>query len=215
MGTITRALERWLAQGCTQIGEIEVRTVQEGFALRHYADAGRASGELERIDVDGVRAIANLDAQGRFRPLKTMPNLRRGWALIVVDLTELRAVLDLFYPAMTGLCARHERGELAPVPLRDTLQRQSGMYAVTRRITDEEADTLAGTFCESGAGCLKTILWQIRAGRPLTTLPPAKFDLLENQTGAAARAVPMLCHEACNLFVAKAREVVRQKRGNA
>ena len=215
MGTITRALEKWLAQGCTQIGEIDIRTVPEGFELRHYADAGRASEELERIDTEGVRAAANVDAKGRFRPLKTMPNLRRGWRVIVADVSQLRWVLDLFYPAMTGLLASHERGQVTPVPLRDTLERQSGMYAVTRRITDEQADTLAGTFCESGAGCLKTILWQIRADRPLTSLPPAKFDLSENQTGGAARAIPMLCHEACNLFVSKAREVVREGRANA
>lgn len=214
MRAVTRALETWLANGCEQIGEIRIRKVPEGFDLRHFADATRTVEELKIIDASEARAVASFDAHGEFRPLKTVPNLRRGWSLLVPDVSELRRVLDIFYPAMTGVLASHERGELVPVPLRDTLARQTGMYAVTRRIGDEEADALAGMFCESGAGCLKTILWEIRGGRPVTSLPPTKFDLSENQTGAAVRALPMLCHEACNLFVSKARELVRKKREN-
>jgi hypothetical protein len=79
------------------------------------------------------------------------------------------------------------------------------MYAVTRRLTDEQAQTMVGEFCRSDGGCLKKILWAIEPGKPIETLPPGKFDPEE----VAACEWPLLCHEACNLLVAKAREVVK------
>jgi sirohydrochlorin cobaltochelatase len=212
MGDITRALDNWMAEGYAQIGEVRIRPLETGFELRHYADAGHQAEQLRSLTPEDVRDLVRLDSHGKFRPLKTVPNLARGWILLVPDVGALRQTLDHFYPAMLGMLASRQNGALQPVPLRETLERQTGMYAVTRRISDEDADRLAGSFCESGAGCLKTILWQIRAGRNLASLPPEKFDLSENQTGDMARALPMLCQEACNFFVAEAREWVRQQR---
>jgi len=212
MPDITGALDNWLAEGYEQIGEIRIRALDAGFELRHFADAGHPLEELRPVTPSDARTLARLDAHGRFRPLKTVPNLVRGWILMVRDVAELRCVLDQFYPAMVGILVSHQRGTLRCVPLRETLERQTGMYAITRRISDEDAGQLAARFCESGAGCLKTILWQLSAGQSLTSLPATKFDLSQNQTGDQTRALPMLCHEACNLFVAQAREWVRQKR---
>ncbi|HEX5177400.1 MAG TPA: DR2241 family protein [Chthoniobacteraceae bacterium] len=212
MRDIARALETWMREGYEQIGEVRIRALETGFELRHYADAGHPVEGLRRVRPEDVRDLVRLDAHGKFRPLKTVPNLARGWILVVPDVGALRRMLDQFYPAMVGILVSQQQGTLEPVSLRETLERQTGMYAVTRRISDDDADRLAGSFCESGAGCLKTILWQIRAGRKLACLPPGKFDLSENQTGDDARALPMLCHEACNFFVSEAREWVRQQR---
>ena len=212
MRDITRALDNWMAEGYAQIGEVRIQPLETGFELRHYADAGQEAEGLRLLKPEDVRDLVRLDPHGKFRPLKTVPNLARGWILVVPDVGALRRTLDQFYPAMVGMFASHQNGALQSVPLRETLERQTGMYAVTRRMSDEDADRLAGSFCESGAGCLKTILWQIRAGLNLTSLPPGKFDLSENQTGDDARALPMLCQEACNFFVAEAREWVRQRR---
>ena len=212
MREITRALETWMTDGYAQIGEVRIRALETGFELRHYADAGHQAEGLRQLRAEDVRNLVRLDAHGKFRPLKTVPNLARGWILVVPDVGALRRTLDHFYPAMVGIFASFQNGTLETVSLRKTVERQTGMYAVTRRLSDDDADRLAGSFCESGAGCLKTILWQIRAGRNLTSLPPGKFALSENQTGDAARALPMLCHEACNFFVAEAREWVRQQR---
>jgi hypothetical protein len=52
---------------------------------------------------------------------------------------------------------------------------------------------------------LKKILWPLTPNDPVTSLPKEKFD-----PGSVARdELPLLCHEACNLLVAKAREVVK------
>jgi hypothetical protein len=119
---------------------------------------------------------------------------------------------------MLGALLSRNKGELTPVTLRETLARQSGMYAVARKISDEQANELIGSFCKSEGrtegcpGCLKTVLWRISAATPITSLPSAKFDVSTNQVGNDARALPMLCQEACNLLVSKAREAVKKAR---
>lgn len=214
---LTGALVKWLEAGCTQIGEIAIRKHRVGFELRHHADE-----VLEELSTwtrpEDARTLANLDADNKFRPLKTAPSLRRGWRLMLPDIASLRRALDYFYPAMLGVLLSHERRELQPVALRETLARQSGMYAVARKISDEQADELIGRFCKSERGdiahgfpgCLKTILWRISNETPIASLPAGKFDVSKNQVGNNAPALPMLCHEACNLLVAKARETVKK-----
>jgi sirohydrochlorin cobaltochelatase len=186
---LTQTLADWLTAGGARIGEIALRRVPEGIELRHIEDA--ACGNLEtHTRPEDARALANLDVAGVFRPLKTAPNLVRGWRLVLVDVAALRLALDYFYPAMLGVWHSHTRGELVPVPLRETLGRQTGMYRMTQKITDAQARTLIDGFC---AGCLKCRLW-------------------DRQTPQAAEGeMPLLCQEACNLLVAKAREAVKGK----
>lgn len=184
---LTQILENWLAAGGTRIGQIALRRVREGIELRHIEDAGRE--DLEGYTrLEDARVLANLDADGVFRPLKTAPNLVCGWRLVLADAAALRLALDYFYPAMLGVWHSQTRGELAVVPLRETLGRQTGMYRVTQKITDEQARVLIDSFC---AGCLKCRLWD------------------GEQPRAAEGEMPLLCQEACNLLVAKAREVVK------
>jgi sirohydrochlorin cobaltochelatase len=106
---------------------------------------------------------------------------------------------------MPGVWLSHELGELSPVPLRETLSRQTGMYAVTKKIADADADAVIGAVCNSERGCLKRILWTIAPGVPVTSLPAEKFS-----PKAAPDTLPLLCHEACNLLVAKIREAVKK-----
>jgi sirohydrochlorin cobaltochelatase len=206
---IERALARWLAAGRNRIGELLIRG---RFELLHHADAERAEGLQMFNTPQAAREIARFDEVGNFRPLKSAPNLRRGWKLALRDdIGEVREALDFFYPAMLGMLLAHERGGLEIVPLRGTLDRQSGMYAVTRKITNAQSNELIGRFCRSDGKCLKTILWKIEPGAPVTSLPAGKFDPAVNQLGADEPAIPLLCAEACNLLVSAAREVVRKR----
>lgn len=186
---LTPSLATWLDAGRSQIGQILIRPALPGFELRHFADNG-----LEHLaayeGADFARQLANLDDAGQYRPLKTAPNLRRGWRLTVPDLAELRRALDFFYPAMLGLMRSYQNGQLVPVGLRETLGRQTGMYRITQMITDEQARTMTDHFC---AGCMKCRLW-------------------DGQTPTADRhMIPLLCQEACNLLVAEARRVVKSQ----
>src|SRR4029077_19932746 len=120
-----------------------------------------------------------------YRPLKTAPNLRVGWRLEVAGLGELRRALDFLYPGRLGMLAAGQANRLTTTALRDTLNRQSGMYRVAAKITDEQIDDVVGNFCRSNGGGLRTILWK-RDGReavPSKSLPLDKFDPAHDQTG--------------------------------
>jgi sirohydrochlorin cobaltochelatase len=205
---VTELLAAKLAAGCEAIGEVMIRSTITGFVLHHREDLER--GDLTQFTEEGdARELAKLDDRGHFRPLKSAPNLRHGWRMQVPDLPALRRVLDMFYPAMLGVLLSHKRGELEPVLLRTTLGRQTGMYAVTKRITDAQANETIAAVCTSRGGCLKTILWHIAPNVQITSLPAEKSDPSANQLGTPERAIPLLCHEGCNFLVAKIREVVK------
>ena len=127
------------------------------------------------------------------------------------DEAAVGVALDLFYPGRLPAFAAWRRGNLRTTSLRETLGRQTGMYRVTAKITDEQANELVGNFCRSDAGCLRTIQWKRDAEgtAPSTLLPPEKFDPAHDQTGRGETAIPLLCQEACNLLVAEARKVVK------
>lgn len=207
---IERALAAALTDPC-RFGQILVRGAGgQGFVLCHRDDEGR--DELERFQKpEDAIEIAKFDDAGKYRPLKTAPNLRHGWRMEVVDLAELRRALDYFYPARLAVFVAWKKGDLKTTPLRETLDRQSGMYRVAANISDEQIDDLVGGFCRSAGGCLRTILWKRdTTGRmPSTKLPTEKFDPLCDQTGRGQQAIPLLCQEACNLLVNEARKMVK------
>lgn len=200
---LTHVLADWIEGGGARIGEVAITRNPNQFELRHVEDSGRE--DLRTFArAEDARALANLDDLGLFRPLKTAPNLAHGWRLLIADMAGLRQALEYFYPAMLGVQASAQQGELTPVSLRTTLGRQSGMYRVTQRLTNAQADTMIGSFCRTDGGCLKTILWQIADGVPITLLPPEKFS-----PPSSTNEWPLLCHEACNLLVAEARKIVK------
>jgi sirohydrochlorin cobaltochelatase len=211
---LERALGDWLAKGLRCLGQLAIESGDDGgFTLRHRDDAGRSDLAILRHAEDAME-LARFDDAGNYRPLKTAPDLRHGWKLILPSLAELRLALDLFYPGRLAAFFAFERSELKTTPLRKTLERQTGMYRVAAQISDEQADELVGSFCRSDGGCLRTILWQRDSGEtvPSTRLPPEKFDPRHDQTGGSQPVIPLLCQEACNLLVAAARETVQAGR---
>jgi hypothetical protein len=204
---LVATLTSWLeSSALCRIGEILIRRARSGFELRHCEDAERVDLETFALASE-ARKLALYDSTAAFRPLKTAPNLARGWRLVVPDVAALREALDNFYPAMVGVLRDWESGSLPITPLCETLARQSGMYAVTRKITDARADEVIGGFCNSKTGCLKSILWRISAETPVTSLPEEKFQ--PRRISGPQAELPLLCHEACNLLVGRIREAVK------
>jgi sirohydrochlorin cobaltochelatase len=192
MRDLTLILNDWLAAGAGQIGQVLVRGAASGWELRHVADADRGDLTAHSEPV-AARHIANFDHAGAFRPLKTTPDLIRGWRLVLRDASAVRLALDFLYPAMTGVWLSYLNGALVAVPLRDTLGRQTGMYRITQKISDADARTTIDQFC---SGCLKQRLWEIAGPNPT---PPQLLPA----------SIPLLCQEACNLLVAEIRKVVK------
>lgn len=207
---VERALESWCAAGRRCIGQIAIEKSGNGFKLSHRDDANRTDLMSER----DAALIARFDDAGNYRPLKTAPNLRHGWRLELANVPELRLALDLFYPGRLMAFCAFEKDGLVTTPLRQTLERQSGMYRIAAAISDEQLDRVVASFCRSDGGCLRTILWKRDASGAVasTKLPPEKFDPRHDQTGKRHTCVPLLCQEACNLLVAECRKNVAQRR---
>src|SRR5947208_5788290 len=204
-------------------GQILVRKTSTGeFVLSHRDQEAADASQLFRNAEDAIE-IAKYDDTGNYRPLKTAPNLRHGWRLELDTLEELQRALDYFYPGRLAVFNAWKRGKLQTTPLRETLDRQSGMYRVAAKISDSQTDDVVADFCRSNGGCLRTILWKRDGDGAIasTKLPKEKFDPTCDQTAASipaasetpalarsAATVPLLCHEACSMLVADCRYVV-------
>ena len=198
-------------------GQILVRKTGDDFVLCHRDDETHDDLEVFQ-DPEDATEIVRYDDAGNYRSLKTAPNLRHGWRMKLRTSDELKRALDHFYPGRLAIFIAWKTGRLRTTPLRETLDRQSGMYRVAAKISDAQIDDLVADFCRSDGGCLRTILW--KRDRPgaiaSTKLPTQKFDPAWDQvqalgrTGSATLAtVPLLCQEACNLLVAACRKVVK------
>jgi sirohydrochlorin cobaltochelatase len=206
-------------------GQILV-TKREGadFVLSHRDDASLDQLQTHR-DAENAIEIAKYDDAGNYRPLKTAPNLRHGWRLELATVEELRRALDYLYPSRLTVYAAWKRGYLKTTALRETLDRQSGMYRVAAKISDPQINDLVANFCRSDSGCLRTILWKRDRDGVIASakLPKEKFDPVCDQAAACSRrpagdsrashseaaTVPLFCQEACNLLVAECRKVVK------
>jgi sirohydrochlorin cobaltochelatase len=192
------------------------KTKGGGFVLSHRDDETGQS-QPSRNAEDAIE-IAKYDDTGNYRPLKTAPNLRRGWRLELDTFKELRRALDYFYPGRLAVFAAWKSGKLQTTPLRETLNRQSGMYRVAAKISDPQIDDLVSDFCRSNGGCLRTILWKRDGDGAIasTKLPKEKFDPACDQAASnahptTAAAIPLLCQEACNLLIAECRKAVKDE----
>ncbi|MFL6514615.1 MAG: DR2241 family protein [Chthoniobacterales bacterium] len=191
-----------------------------GFRLSHRDDRGLSPSSQSFSRPEDALEIGRTDDLGSYRPLKTAPNLRHGWRLDIADVPDLYRALDFLYPGRLAVLHAHQNSRLKVTPLRQTLDRQTGMYRVAGKITDEQLNQLVGNFCRSDGGCLRTILWSRdqSGAEPSTKLPSSKYDPdYDQNTAIPARPsgtgnVPLLCQESCNLLVAQCRNVVKGTR---
>lgn len=206
---IERSLGAAIASGSCCIGQIAItNSNQRSFSLTHRDEKDRDGLQIFKNPNDAIE-IAKFDDTGSYRPLKTAPNLRHGWRIELPAPEAVRRALDCFYPGRLAALAAWQAKLLQTTSLRETLERQTGMYRVAARIADSQIDHLVGDFCRSDGGCLRTILWRRDAAgaAPSSLLPPDKFEPAHDQMGRNERAIPLLCQEACNLLVAAARRV--------
>lgn len=196
---ILEYLLRQLDQGDCLIGQVRI---SGRFILCHQDDEKQVAKEVYVDPHDAIK-IARYDDEGKYRPLKSAPNLRHGWRMELTEAQQVLQALDFLYPAAVGTAKKFQENTLHAVSLRETLERQSGMYAVVKKISDGQARALIEDLCCPKRGCLKKILWNIEAG----ALPAPDMG-----AASAATEIPLLCSEACNLLIAAGRTIVK---GNA
>lgn len=192
--TLDGLLASALESGIDRIGQLHLSREGEEYRICHIEDRGRNDLQ-EYTTASAALEIVLYDDAGIYRPLKTAPNLKHGWLLRLAGFRELRYALDYLYPAALGNWRALLAGKLLPVSLRETVNRQTGMYRISGKITDEQGQFLVETLCRPG--CLRQILWAIPPDVPHPPFSPKPGE------------IPLLCGEACNIFVACARKVVK------
>ncbi len=196
-------LEEMRQTGGFAVGEVRVPS---DLRLHHRKNSVDDPGLEVFHSPSDARKIALYNETGKYRPLKSAPNLRSGWRLDLRSISELRLALDALYPAAIGMWLAFLREELEPTAWRDTLARQTGMYRIVQKITDEQSEILFRKVCNRENGCLRRILWNREGSTPhgMTCTEPGALRSLSRE-----REIPILCSEACNLLVAEGRKVVK------
>jgi hypothetical protein len=205
-------LRRLIQAGSRAIGELEIAETPDGYRLYHRADRDSLSKAKVFQFPEDAREIAKYDRTGGYRPLKGAPNLPSGWVLELPNLDALGRALDYFYPGAVGTWQAFRAKKASAVSLRQTLNRQTGMYCIAQKLTQEEAENLVQKFCDSNGRCLRTILWRIEPNQRSSFLPSSKSNPSIDQTGEGRTVIPFLCLESCNLLVAAARKIVVSRR---
>lgn len=186
------AFAAWVAESeeGRVFGQVRVEYGGSVYAIRHVEDEGREDLDVF-ADPAEAREIARLTGSGEHRPLKSSPNLRRGWELRLSDDAALIAAMNYLYPAGIVHWRLHREGELETTSFRENASRQSGMYERVRHLSNEAVQNAAKACCED-AVCLKKTLWDIDDD---TTLEAERGD----------GEIP--CPEPCSVFVSFARRV--------
>jgi hypothetical protein len=201
------ALAGWVAEGGA-VGRFFLEahllaTGPDSYRVRHRADVKRPAASLTcSQDPYRAREIARSTARGDHRPLRTSPNLRRGWSLDDLDLRGLWIALDYLYPA----CAVHwhaaRTGTLAVTSWEETAGRQSGIYSAVR-LLPQAAVRDAVTACCGDAVCLRQVRWSASADADGSG---------EREIRASGSEAVVPCPEACSLFVSFARTILAVER---
>jgi hypothetical protein len=176
-------------------GQVLVRRSGAGFELHHAADRQTEPAALRLLSEEEIRPLAQFDSGGRFRPLKSAPNLRQGWRIAARDEHALGAALGFLYP---GALADWFAARAAAPPVtsyRRFTARQTGMYRIAAKLNDAAAVAVARVCCHKDS-CLKRRLW---------TVGGAAGDKPDDSTEKGI--IP--CLEPCAILLESARKTAR------
>lgn len=213
--TLTEQLAHHVANGTRHIGQVAILTHihDHPYALCHFEDAQSAAqpdfgGLTVHYGADAGRDISIYAADGDYRFTKGRTDLVRGWVILLASVADLRLALDHIYPACVGLWLAEQAGTLQIETLREKLDRQTGMYRYARTISDEGAQALVQKVCGPAHACAKKILWRLDENTPLDDSEASRYNGIPSNA-AEGKAIPLLCREACNHFVAECRKAAK------
>jgi DR2241 stabilising domain/4Fe-4S iron-sulfur cluster binding domain len=190
----TAHFQLWLER-LSSPGHIGQVTIHPDWSLTHRDDK-TMSALTPVADLSAWRELLKLDVNRNFRPLRAAPNLRRGWKFGPLDLPALVLALEYLYPAALANWVLFESGQLEITDYAGTAGRQTGRFAITKTLDLAAQIELRKTICH--AGCLKRPLWRTS---PSADAPGIAVD--------SASVIPLLCPEACNYFISKARDKIK------
>ena len=208
-------LKKLLQNGIHRIGQLEIQTNVHGFqyVICHFLDCEITvqpdfGGLIVHRGPADARDLSTYSEDGTYRFTKGQTNLKQGWVMTLANENDLLLALDQFYPACVGLFLAQQGGILEIESLREKLNRQTGMYRFARSISDAGAQTLIQQVCGPAHQCAKKILWQIDETTPLDDSEASRFNGIPSNL-SEMEAIPLLCREACNHFVAECRKAAK------
>jgi hypothetical protein len=178
-------------------GQALIRRSGAGFELRHREDRQSDAAALRLLSEDEIRPLAQLDSDGRFRPLKSAPNLRQGWRIAARDERALGAALGFLYP---GAVADWYAARSASPPVtsyRQFTARQTGMYRLTTKLEDAAAAAVTQACCHKDF-CLKQRLWTVGGAARDPPDDPSEKSMIP-------------CLEPCAILLESARKTARRE----
>jgi sirohydrochlorin cobaltochelatase len=192
VGELARLMDRVPAPW--KMGEIVIRPTPHGgsFHVLHREDINLDPATLRILpSPEDLREVIRLDANKDFRPLRAAPNLRRGWLIHTPNLETLQLALDYIYPGELANWTLWLSTALPVTPWAETAARQSGRFNVVQQIDSAGVDDLVANVCRPN--CMKQRLWHG----------------VNPRLNAPLDEIPLICPEACNYFVGKAREKLK------
>jgi hypothetical protein len=185
------ALARALGAGGL-FAQVLVRREGEGWELRHEADRDVPAERLRLMEPAHLRQLAQFTGAGAFRPLKSAPNLARGWRAGVANAAELGEALERLYPGAVADWFAVHHGNPVVTHYREFTARQSGMYRITAILGDADVADVVRACCHHEF-CLKRRLWSVHG--------------LPADDAAHKSLIP--CLEPCALLLELARTAAR------
>ena len=189
------AIEKFVSAFAEELvlAQVLITRGDAGFELRHIEDRAVAAEQLRTLPLTDLRPLAQRTQTGAFRPLKSAPNLQRGWRAILSSVAQLHAALRDLYPgAVADWFAMHSATTPPLTDYHTFTERQTGMYRITAKLSDAEAAQVVRACCPEQF-CLKRRLWTV-AGAPA--------DNAETKS-----IIP--CLEPCAVFLELARMAAR------
>ena len=188
------ALEKFVAQIGSELilAQVLIMRKDRHYELRHLTDRSAAEDALRLVPLSDLRALAQFTAGGSFRPLKSAPNLQRGWRALLANDDQLETALHHLYPAAIPDWFATQAEPVPMTHFREFTNRQTGMYRITTLLSDEQAAHVIRAGCHKHF-CLKCRLWTVEGLNPDL---PAEKSLIP-------------CLEPCALLLEFARSAMR------
>lgn len=191
--------QQWLHETTSPwlIGQLAIQQEGENYQLCHQSDLTK-EGLQAVTNPQEWRKIVFFNDKDEFRPLKASADFATGWTWGPLDFRELLLALQYAYPALVAEWAAYEQGQLPATSWQETAERQTGRFKVVAQLSPEQQEQLVRENC--AAKCTKHLLWSpgCEIGNP--PLPDQEKE---------PNRLPLLCPEACNFLVGKAREILK------
>ncbi len=166
--------------GSNAWGQVRVERVgEEHWRLLHASDDLAHWASFQPLTVAELREWGDRTEHGKFRALRSAPNLRRGWRCEVSGLASLEDALNRLYPgSVADWWAWEKHGAAATTGFREFVGRQTGMYRTAQRLSERGAKDL-GHACCGMALCCKLRAWTVDSSGTSGTTDALRIPCLE------------------------------------